>query len=452
MAADSNITLKKPSQHLKFRLIVCSLLLLSGLGGFVALASLKKPPAAAGNGERALKVTVMRATAAAVQVTISGYGQVRPLKEVQIASEVAGQVTAVHPRLHVGESVATGELLFQIDNRNYKAALIQARAEADQWRSVLARLEKQSVIDAERLKTLQRNRDLASAEFERFSALLDQHGVGTRSGVERAEQGFNAAMDQHDQLALSVSVNPLRIKEADSSLAAAQARLSQAQTNLQRCEVHAPFNGRIKAVKIEQGQYVSPGQGLLTVADDTLLEIHVPLDSRDVREWLHFAEPENHPPAAWFERLEPVACSIRWTEAPWDHAWEGSLHRVVDFNPKTRTITVAVRISGAAALKGGRLPLVEGMFCEVNIPGLVLPRAFRIPRHAVGFRGTVFTVVDRRLKTVAVEVARENGDDVLVVGGLNEGDTVITTRLIDPLEGALIEVITDPSNGKADSL
>jgi membrane fusion protein, multidrug efflux system len=81
------------------------------------------------------------------------------------------------------------------------------------------------------------------------------------------------------------------------------------------------------------------------------------------------------------------------------------------------------------------------MFCEVDIPGVSLPRAFRVPRQAVGFRGSLYTVVDQRLKTVAVEVARENGDDVLVVGGLEEGDTIITTRLVDPLEGALIEIV-----------
>jgi RND family efflux transporter MFP subunit len=277
--------------------------------------------------------------------------------------------------------------------------------------------------------------------------------VGTRSGVDRGEQALNAAVDQYDQMALAVSLNPLRIKEAESSLSASRARLDQARINLQRCRVQAPFDGRLKAVNVDEGQYVAPGQGLLTLADDTVLEIHVPLDSRDVRRWIQFTEPAPQPSGAWFDGLKPVACAIRWTEAPQDLGWEGSLHRVVDFNPKTRTITVAVRVSGAAAVKSGRLPLVEGMFCEVRIPGLVLPRAFRIPRQAVGFRGTLFTVVDQRLKTVAVEVAREEGDDALIVGGLNEGDIVITTRLVDPLEGALIEAVAaDAPQREADAL
>jgi RND family efflux transporter MFP subunit len=429
------------SRHLKFRLMVCSLLLLAGVGGYVGLSGLKKPPAQAHNGERPLKVTTLQAKGEAVQVAITGYGQVRPLKEVVMAAEVAGQVVSVHPRLNTGELIAQGDLLFQIDPRNYESAVTQARAEVDQSRSLLARLSKQAVIDEERLKTLMRNRELAAAEYGRIRLLFEAHGVGTRSSVDRAEQAYNAAVDQSDQMSLSVSLNPLRIKEAESSLAAAQARFTHAQTNLQRCRVHAPFNGRIKTVTIEQGQYVSAGQALVTLADDTLLEIHIPLDSRDVDQWIQFAEVPNPAAGAWFNSLHPVACAIRWTEAPKEHRWEGMLHRVVHFDPKTRTITVAVRISGDKAVQRGRLPLVEGMFCEVEIPGLTLPRAYRIPRQAVGFGGTLFTVVDHRLKTVAVEVARESGDDVLVVGGLNEGDIVIATRLVDPLEGALIEIV-----------
>jgi RND family efflux transporter MFP subunit len=431
---------QNPSSHIRFRLIVSSLLLFIGISTFFLLTGLKQPPAEVESGERPLKVTAMQVRAEAVQVIVTGYGQVRNVKEVPIAAEVAGQVTAVHPRLRTGELIAQGELLFEIDTRNYEAALAQARAELEQSRSLLERLDKQAVIDVERAKTLMRNRELAAAEYERIRLLFEQHGVGTRSGVDRAEQAFNAAADQSDQMNLSVSLNPMRIKEAQSALAAAQARFGQARINLQRCRVLAPFDGRIKAVSIEQGQYVAPGQGLLTLADDTLLEIHVPLDSRDVGRWLHFSASDESR-GAWFDNLEPVTSSIRWTEAPQEHVWQGTLHRVVQFDPNTRTITVAVRIAGDEAGRGGRLPLVAGMFCEVQIPGLTLPQVFRIPRHAVGFDGTLFTVVDHRLKTVAVDVARENGDEVLVVGGIEEGDTVITTRLVDPLEGALIEIV-----------
>ena len=97
------------------------------------------------------------------------------------------------------------------------------------------------------------------------------------------EQAFNAAMDQVDQLDQALALYPIQIKEAQSSLASARARLSVAVVNLDRCTVAADFDARVKSVSIERGQYVAPGQQALTLADDSTLEIHVPLDSRDAR-------------------------------------------------------------------------------------------------------------------------------------------------------------------------
>jgi hypothetical protein len=83
---------------------------------------------------------------------------------------------------------------------------------------------------------------------------------------------------------------------------------------------------------------------------------------------------------------------------------------------------------------------VEGMFCSVKIPGRTLHNVFRLPRQAVSFENTVCLANSNRLKTVPIKVARVEGENVYIAGGLNAGDTVITTRLIDPLENALIEI------------
>ena len=112
------------------------------------------------------------------------------------------------------------------------------------------------------------------------------------------------------------------------------------------------------------------------------------------------------------------------------------------YDQKTRTITVAVRILAEHAISdNGALPLVEGMFCAVEIPGKTLPSAFTVPRAAVSFQNTVFVAAEKRLKTVAVQVARVDGENAYITGGLNEGDSVIVTRLVDPLENSLLEVM-----------
>jgi multidrug efflux pump subunit AcrA (membrane-fusion protein) len=147
---------------------------------------------------------------------------------------------------------------------------------------------------------------------------------------------------------------------------------------------------------------------------------------------------------AWFQGLEPVPCDIRWTEAPERHRWQGVLDRVVRFNPDSRTLTVAVRIQADRMVsQNGAMPLVEGMFCKVSIPGRTVTDIVRLPRWCVSFDQQVFLAVDQRLKTVPVEVLRTEGEEVLVAGGLQPGDRVVTTRLVDPLENSLLDVSPD---------
>ncbi len=442
MQTNDPIQSKPAKPRILFRIVICVAIIICGAAGMAALASLKKPPAAAATKERPLRVEAIRAVAEDVPVIITGHGEVRVLNEVALAPEVSGKVVYTHPRLEPGEIIPAGATLFKIDSINYTAALREADASVTRWRNAVGRLRKQQAIDTKRRQTALRSRKLAHAEFERLARLYEQDKVGTRSGVDAAERTYNTAMDQADQLDRAVALYPMQIKEAQSSLAAAQARRSLALANVQRCTVVAPFDGRLKQVQVETGQFVSPGAQLVTLADDSVLEIHVPLDSIDARNWLQFDNTGATVNTAWFTGLKPVACRVRWTEDNSAAYWPGRLHRVVKFEPRTRTLTVAVRLEkpARAGSKAADFPVVEGMFCSVAIPGKTLRGIFKLPRWAVSFENTVFKAVNRRLQTAPVQVARVDNDFAYVDEGITAGETILITRLVDPLENALLEV------------
>ena len=433
----------RQKKHVMLRIAICVLILVIGWAAMNGLASLKHPPAEAKTEERPIKVETTTAQPRDYPVVITGFGEAVSLTVVTVAPEISGRVVFTHPTLKAGQRIPVGDVMFRIDPADYEAGLQEARAGVAQWQTSVARLKKQLAIDTQRLKTLERSAQLARTEFERVNQLFEVDRVGTRSGVDQAERAYNGALDQADQISRAVSLYPLQIREAESSLLSAEARLAMAETNLSRCTVKAPFNARIKSVSVETGQYVSPGQNILTLADDTILEFQVSLDSRDARHWLQFETPVNASPStAWFATLKPVECTIRWTEDKTGTAWIGTLNRVVAFDQQTRTLTVAVRVTATSATSNGyrTLPLVEGMFCSVEIPGRTMRDVYRLPRQAVSFENKAYLVnADNRLETVGVRVERIEGDYVYVGQGLNPGDTVIVTRIIDPLENALIE-------------
>jgi len=400
MEPKTKAKLSKPALNMVTSIVICALVLLFGVIGLATLASLKTPPAEVKNGERALRVAVLQINPEDIPVFIAGYGEVKALKVVPIAPEVAGKIVKVYPRLKVGETIPKGEILFKIDSKDYLT---------------LYRTSK------ERLKILKRSHELAKKEYNRFRTLLEKNNVGSQSRVDAAEKVMLSVADQTSQISQV---------------------LETAKINLERCEVRAPFNGRIKAVSVEEGQYVSPGQKILTLVDDSVLEIQVSLDSRDARNWLRFNGPKSDPKTAWFSGLKQTPCQIRWTEDNHGQTWEGRLQRVVRFDQQTRTLTVAIWFYAEHAAKSQpeSLPLVEGMFCSVKIPGRTLYNVFKLPRQAVSFENTVYLVVGSRLKTVPVKVARIEGENAYVSAGLNAGDTVVVTRLIDPLENSLLQI------------
>jgi RND family efflux transporter MFP subunit len=390
----------KPAMSFLTSIIICILVLLLGVAGMVMLTRLKKPPAEAENGERSLRVETMQIKKEDVPVVITGYGEVKALTVVPIAPEVSGRIVDIHPRLKIGEIIPKGEVLFKIDPKDYLTVLKTNR---------------------KRLKILKRSHELAQKEYQRILALYKKDNVVALSGLEAAEKTMLAAADLEYQI---IQV------------------LETAENNLERCEVRAPFNARIKSVSLEKGQYVTPGQNVITLSDDSVLEIQVPLDSRDARKWLRFNRDEKNGNITWFSNVEQVPCKISWTENNDGQTWDGRLHRIVKFDQQTRTLIVAVRFDAKTALNKSSqsMPLVEGMFCSVKIPGRTLYNVFRLPRQAVSFENTVHIAVKDRLKTLQVNVVRVDGENTYVAGGINTGDMVVTTRLIDPLENALLEI------------
>lgn len=441
------------------KIVICLLLGVIGIGGFKSLQSMKQPPVQVKKQEPKVPVEAMAITFQNVESSLAGFGTAHALNKVAITPEVSGMIVALHDCLEVGECIQAGEVLFKIDPRDYQASVAQARAAKESTEAQLEQLQRSETSDRKRLQTLVRSRDLAEREWQRVKDLFEKNQVGSQSRVDQSEQAYNTAVDALDRLSLATALYPARIREVQASLARAEAQLALAETRLQRCTVTAPFTARLEAVRLEAGQVVSPGSPVLTLADDSLLEIKVPLDGREVRQWLSFTEGSRA--TAWFDDVEPVDCRIFWTEDPERGSWAGRLHRIVRVKNETRTVTAAIRIPADQARHAGRgLPLVEGMFCRVEIPGRPLEGVARLPQHAVTLSNQVYVAqkdpkAQWRLGTVDVTVARKEGDHAYVSKGLLPGQTVITTRLVDPLEGTLLElpeVLADRPSTETDSL
>ncbi len=436
------------------KLIACVAIIVVGVMITALLISQRKPPAHAPIEERPLRVQVKSVRFEEARVDITGYGEVRARDVANVSAGIAGKVVAIHPRLEVGEIIRAGEVLFKIDPRDYQARVDEIHASTIQLKSAVERLEKQYAIESDRLETFERSQDLAKTDLERWRRLFAKDNIESQSLVDAKEVAYNTAKDQFAQHALTLDLFPLRILEAESNLRAAEATLDKAEADLERTVVSASMDVRVKTVSLELHQYVSPSDVLMSLADDSVLDITVPINSREARRWLRFDEKISPDERAWFNELTRVPVEIAWTEAVDEHRWRGTLHRVERFDQQTRTLAVVVRVTGADAVSpnAGNLPLVEGMFCRIVIPGRTAERVVKLPAEAVSFDReasgyrTVYVAVkdpetvELRLKSKPVKESHIAGEFVYLSAGLDEGDLVITTRLINPLENTLLDV------------
>ena len=171
--------------------------------------------------------------------TLQFTGRVETPARVDLGSTITGRVAFV--RVDEGDAVRPGAALVELEADEVRAALLQARANAQQARASLRVAERE----------VRRVRELVASRF--FS----------ESRLDEALRTVDVARAQ--QLA------------ADAAVASAQARLDQTT-------IRAPSTGRILLRQVEAGQIVQAGKALLTLGVDGPLEILASVDERFVGE------------------------------------------------------------------------------------------------------------------------------------------------------------------------
>jgi RND family efflux transporter MFP subunit len=371
-----------------------------GVVGFLVLTASKpemkkrKPPAPVP------MVRTIQTNSGPQTVYIRGEGTVGPLREINLVPEVGGKVVGVSPALVNGGVFRRGNTLLQIDPVDYELAVTLAKAKVKDAESRLELAEEEALAAVEEWRLLYPD---SSSEDKKPPALVAKE----------------------PQLAA-----------AQARLEADKADLRKAELNLERTRVKAPFDGRVGEEKVDIGQYVSPGQNLGNLYSTEAAEIVVPLEGGDLF-WFDV-------PAFTSTDGRGAPAMVRANIAGRELSWPGKVVRTEGrLDERTRMIHVVVWVDKPYARKP---PLVFGLFVTVEIEGRKIENAAIIPRGALR-QGNVVWVVDQesRLRFREVEVARIQGEEVLVTKGLEDGENVVSTPLKAVTDGMVVRVVGKPS-------
>jgi membrane fusion protein (multidrug efflux system) len=193
-----------------------------------------------------------------------------------IAAKVAGYVTEVE--VDDNQAVKAGQVLFRIDDRDYRARLAQAEANIEAAQARLANADadtrlQQALIrqaEAQRLSTLA-DVDLAGKASDRRRELLRSGFVSqamvdeTDSARSRAEAGMSAASAMLEAQQQRIAVIATQREAAAAALALALAARDLARIDLDNTVVRAPVAGVVGNRQVRVGRLVAPGASVLDV-------------------------------------------------------------------------------------------------------------------------------------------------------------------------------------------
>ncbi len=220
-----------------------------------------------------------------------------------------------------------------------------------------------------------------------------------------------------------------RVARAKSGLDAADVALRKTELDRKRTRVTAPFAGRVASLRVVPGQWVRPGEELLTIARLDPIKVEVQVLEREVG----YLAPGRK-------------ASVSFSAFP-DHVFAGrveTLNPMVD--PSTRTARVTVSIPNP----GGRI--WPGMYARVSLEADRLPDRILVPRKAVLERDRrsvlfVFEGTERggRAKWRYVTLGAGNDSLVEVVSrpgtdAVRPGEIVLTDGHYTLIHDALVEL------------
>ncbi|MDR3454411.1 MAG: efflux RND transporter periplasmic adaptor subunit [Rhodoferax sp.] len=353
-----------------FIMLLCVVLLIAvlALGKFLQIRKLIASMPKPG----AQVVTAMKAEMLEWQPQFNAVGTLNPVRGVDVTTEVAGLVRSLH--FHSGQDVKAGELLVELNADSDIAQLQALQAAADLSASVLARDRQQFEVKA-----------ISQAQLD---------------------------ADQAD----------LRVKRAS---VAQQAALVAKKT------IRAPFSGRLGITTVNPGQYLNPGDKIVTL--QTLDPIYI-----------DFNLPQ--------KQLSGLSLGQRLTLSSDAFPGQAFAGKITAINPKVDPTTRNLQLEATVANE--KLQLLPGMFANVDVDAGSKKSYLTLPQTAITYNpygSTVFVLkpgdkkddkgnAQLEAQQVFVTTGPTRGDQVAVLTGLTAGQQIVTSGQLKLKNGSPVTV------------
>lgn len=354
-------------------------------------------------------VKTMKVSPQDIRIPIHTQGTVEPRTSISLAAEVSGKIVKTATQFAKGGFFRKGDVLVNIDAEEYRLAITRAEATVASAIQQVAKTE---------------------AEYK-----------------QKQEEYKHVSPDKITDFALRKP----EYEEARAKLKAAKADLELAQLKLSRCEIRAPFDGRVTEKMADVGQYITPGMVIAGLYSTDRAEIRLPI-THSQTQLLDIATLTRRD-----VDQNALKVSIRGFYAGKQHQWQGTIVRTdAKLDDRNRLLYLIAQVDDPYGFNAAKMSehniaqteqqtersiLAAGMFVKADIPGRLIKNIFVIPRTAIRDQNTVW-LLDESLKLTirSVNVIHRDDANVYIDDGLRADEVIVTTPLEAVVDGMQLRI------------
>lgn len=345
--------------------------------------------------EASLSVKVTEAQRGDLIITLKSPGEAITDRNIIMKAEVSGMIKA----LNVEESkhVKKGDLLVDLDDEEHR--LVLERQEAERLRVLSEYLvekrfagqgELSPTVDAEKV---QKARD----EYEIARKL---YRAGQVSRVE-----YEEATKEYEMVLIESGEMKDEILAATKTLTQREIGVREAQLNLEKTKIRAPFSGIVFDIQVSPQEHVSAGRELFTLVNIDKIQVQARVLESEIGKMQVGREVD-----------------LTFSAYP-GKMFKGKVKAISPVvNPEDRTCKVTIEVANPEE------EIKPGMHTDVEIAAEIYTDRLLVPQDAVLVRTgrkLVFVVEEGIAKWRYIEVGLENEDYAEVLDGVKEGEVVI---------------------------
>jgi membrane fusion protein, multidrug efflux system len=350
-------------------MILGVILLVAGIG-FVVFRNIMKQIAQGKAPQPAVVVTAMKVAKQEWQPQLNAVGSLRAVRGVDVTTEIAGLVREI--RFKSGDEVKAGALLIQLNADSDLAQLASLNAAAD-----LAQV------------TLTRDRTQLAAE----------------------------------------AIPQQQVDSDEADLKSKRAQAASQQATVDKKAIRAPFSGRLGITLVNPGQYLNPGDKVVTLQtiDPIFIDFNLPQ-----------------------QQISGVSVGQAVTVLTDAYLGQPFSGKVTAIDAKVDTATRNVQIEATVA--NPKKLLLPGMFGRAAVDSGEKNAYVTIPQTAITYNpygATVFITADKKdakgnpqvqAQQVFITPGPTRGDQVAILKGVSEGATVVTSGQLKLKNGTLVRI------------